>query len=114
MVSLQFRKMKTNQNSFLIIKVASSEPRQDENRFRGMSGVSASICGKKTFFRVPGKSFGSRRFTFVSPMQAKGPSGGHPSAMGTRALTLFGVRCLTIKPTSPSLSVPKNYKRLLC
>jgi hypothetical protein len=49
MVSLQFRKMKTNQNSFLIIKVASSEPRQDENRFRGMSGVSASICGKKPF-----------------------------------------------------------------
>jgi hypothetical protein len=75
--------MKTNQNSFLIIKVASSEPSQDENRFHGMTGVSASLCREKPFLGYLASLLAAGVFTLVPPMQAKGPSGGHPSAMGT-------------------------------
>jgi hypothetical protein len=79
MVSSQFRKMKTNQHSFLIIKVASSELRQDENRFHGMTGVSANLCRKKPFLGCLASLLAAGVFTFVSPMQAKGPSGdGNP------------------------------------
>jgi hypothetical protein len=73
--------MKTNENS-LNVKVASLKPRQDEDRFLGIAGVSARLCRKNLPWWLA-SLLAAGFFSLVPPTQAKGPSGGHPSSMGT-------------------------------
>jgi hypothetical protein len=89
--------MKTNQNSFLMAKVASSRPSQDKKRFLAMTGVSASL-GRKNPLWCLASLLAAGLFTFVSPSQAKGPSGGHPSAMGTHEKGGSREHCRSTQP----------------
>jgi hypothetical protein len=73
--------MKNNQSNSLNIKVASFKPRQDEDRFLGIAGVSARH-GRQNLPCCLASLLAAVFFTLVGPTQAKGPSGGHPSAMG--------------------------------
>jgi hypothetical protein len=78
----QFKKMKTNENNSLNVKVASLKPRQDEDRFLGIADVSARLC-RKNLPLCLASLLAAGFFTHVPPSHAKGPSAGHPSAMGT-------------------------------
>jgi hypothetical protein len=74
--------MKTNENNSLNVKVASLKPRQDEDRFLGIAGVSRRLY-RRNLPLCLASLLAAGFFTLVPPAQAKGPSGGHPSAMGT-------------------------------
>jgi hypothetical protein len=74
--------MKINENNSLNVKVASLKPRQDEVRFLGIAGISARPSPKNLPWRLA-SLLAAGFFTLVPPTQAKGPSGGHPSDMGT-------------------------------
>jgi len=74
--------MKTNENNSLNVIVASLKTRQDEDRFLGIAGVSARLC-RKNLPLCLASLLAAGFFTLVPPTQAKGPSAGHPSAMGT-------------------------------
>jgi hypothetical protein len=82
MATAQFQKMKTNENNSLNAKVASLRPRQDEDRLLGIAGVSARFCRRNLPWCLA-SLLAAGFFTLVPPTQAKGPSAGHPSAMGT-------------------------------
>jgi hypothetical protein len=82
MATAQFKKMKTNQNDFLNVKVASLKPRQDEDRFLEIVGVSARLCRKNPLSHLA-SLLTAGFFTFVPSTQAKSSSAGHPSAVGT-------------------------------
>jgi hypothetical protein len=73
--------MKTNENNFLNVKVASFKPRRDEERFLRIAGVSAGLCRKNLPFWLA-SLLAACFFTPVPPSQAKASSAGHPSAMG--------------------------------
>jgi hypothetical protein len=74
--------MKTNQNNSLNVNVARLKPRQDKDEFLGIASGSARRC-RDSLPLCLASFLATGFFTFVSPAQAKGPSGGHPSAMGT-------------------------------
>jgi hypothetical protein len=79
----QFKNMKTNQNKSQNVKVAGLMPRQDEDCFLGIVGVSASLC-RKNLPLCLASLLAAGFFTLVPPTQAKGSSAGHPSTMGTQ------------------------------
>jgi hypothetical protein len=74
--------MKTNENNSLNARFANLKLQQDEDRFVGTAGGSARLC-RKSLPLCLASLLAAGFFTFAPPTQAKGPSGGHPSAMGT-------------------------------
>src|SRR5580704_8081480 len=74
--------MINNENNSLNVKVASLKPRQDEDRFLGIAGVSARLC-RKNLPLCLASLLAAAFFTLVPPSHAKGPSAGHLSVMGT-------------------------------
>jgi hypothetical protein len=81
MAAAHFKKMKTNQNNFRNVKGSSSKRRQDEGRFVTTTSISRR-CRKDLSWYLAGL-LAAGVSILVPSTQAKGPSGGHSSSMGS-------------------------------